>query len=997
MPRATKVPIEKSTCSITLAIVLVVLVQPFNSVNGAHILSHSDDEKSAVNDVNYSFSEGSSHKHLLLVTNSSLTQIESSDELLVKLVSSAEECWKQTETVYDGMARIVDRNDTHLVAAVNFFNHQQKWPTLSEGFLNGNSYINHQPPIIGVCACLSVNAKEESDLFYLPFSTELSSEGGQKDRRVQRSTNTVDDAGKFEGGRGMNSVNDAGKPEGGRSDLVSGRNLVIFGLRVEHADKEPTVDEEAVPSVLSHSSVTLRLFGMGLSEDTVVVFTQEHNIFGGSCLVPVTNMFQVIKGSVSGYSATVRIELPATKTGTYFYLCAKHGNLKGTEQSARSVDPFIHQGSDAWMRMTSYEPLLPLWVSLLIIGICLMFSALFSGLNLGLMSLDRTDLKILCNTGTEEEKQYARAIQPVRDHGNFLLCSILLGNVLVNSTFTILLDGLTSGLVAVICSTIAIVIFGEITPQAICSRHGLAVGAKTILITKTVMLITAPLAYPTSKILDYLLGEEIGNFYNRERLKELVKVTNDINDLDKDEVNVISGVLELRKKTAEDVMTRIDDAFMLPLDAVLDFETITEIMKSGFSRIPVYENERNNIITLLYIKDLAFVDPDDNTQLKTLCEFYQNPCHFVFEDITLDLLFKQFKEGHKGHMAFVHRVNNEGEGDPFYETVGLVTLEDVIEELIQAEIMDETDVFTDNRRKVRRDRIKCQDFAVFSQGRDGTSQRLRISPQLTLATFQYLSTSVDAFKADVVSETILRRLLNQDIVHHVKHKGKDKNDPSMFIISRGKPADFFVLILEGRVEVTVGRENLVFESGPFTYFGTQALIQNVGVDIPTDSSQQIMGSLQSLNMDAMLRHTFLPDYTVKAVTEVVYIQIKRNLYLAAKRATLMERSQRVGEHSLEPFDDEVEKLLHSLDEDDRSVGADTTNLQTPKASKPTSNAPSPTTIVSERPTPDQNNGPISSTVPLNLNVLSMRSNSLAVTSQRTLDESEKPLLTRSKS
>ncbi|XP_062561315.1 unextended protein [Armigeres subalbatus] len=800
--------------------------------------------------------------------------------------------------------------------------------------------------------------------------------------RIQRSIGAGGDGGGVE----KNSVAEVA------AVINSGQNLVLHGIRVEHAKKEPVIDDDAVPSVLAQSSVTLRLFGTGLNENTVVIFTQEHNVYGGSCLVPVTKKFRVNKDSISEHSALVTIELPPTTSGKYFYVCAKYetSNETAFEQLARSVEPFIHQGSNPWMRMTSHESMLPIWCAILIIIVCLMFSALFSGLNLGLMSLDRTDLKILCNTGTEEEKRYARAIQPVRDHGNYLLCSILLGNVLVNSTFTILLDSLTSGLVAVLCSTIAIVIFGEITPQAVCSRHGLAVGAKTIIITKAVMMITFPLSYPTSKVLDYLLGEEIGNFYNRERLKELVKVTTDINDLDKDEVNVISGVLELRKKTVEEVMTRIEDAFMLSMDAVLDFETITEIMKSGFSRIPVYDGDRKDIVTLLYIKDLAFVDPDDNTQLKTLCEFYQNPCHFVFEDTTLDVMFKAFKEGHKGHMAFVHRINNEGEGDPFYETVGLITLEDVIEELIQAEIMDETDVFTDNRRKVRRERSKLrQDFTVFAQGRDTNSQRLRISPQLTLATFQYLSTSVEAFK-ETVSETILRRLLNQDIVHHVKHKGKDRNDPSMFIITRGKPVDFFVLILEGRVEVTVGKENLIFESGPFTYFGTQALSQNVGVDIPVDSPQQIMGSLQSLNMDAMLRHTFIPDYTVKAVSEVVYIQIKRNLYLAAKRATLMERSQRFGyQSSMEPIDDEVEKLLHSLDEDDRSYGADTVaNLHTPKASKPTSNAPSPTTVLS-----DHNNGPVP---PGNLGVSiinSMRSNSLAVT----FDESEKPLLTRSKS
>lgn len=83
------------------------------------------------------------------------------------------------------------------------------------------------------------------------------------------------------------------------------------------------------------------------------------------------------------------------------------------------------------------------------------------------------------------------------------------------------------------------------------------------------------------------------------------------------------------------------------------------------------------------------------------------------------------------------------------------------------------------------------------------------------------------FKSNCISETILRRLLKQDIIYHIK-KNKDwRNDGASIIYQQGKAVDYFVLILEGRVEVTVGKENLVFESGPFTYFGTQALVQNV--------------------------------------------------------------------------------------------------------------------------------------------------------------------------
>ncbi|CAH2062154.1 unnamed protein product, partial [Iphiclides podalirius] len=680
--------------------------------------------------------------------------------------------------------------------------------------------------------------------------------------------------------------------------MVVNTTLRVMGLRVEEADKEPKIVDEMIPSVLRETKFTMRLFGEGFSESTEIAFTHVPEDFGTLCHFLLAGEYKVKEASAD--SALFELTAPQPLEDYRFYICAR--NSPGGD--------FVHQGREKWKILGTHNKLLPLWASLILIVILLMLASLFSGLNLGLMALDRTELKIIANTGTEKERKYARAIMPVRAHGNYLLCTILLSNVAVNSTFTVILDDLTSGLVAVIGSTLAIVFIAEITPQAICARHGLFIGAKSIWIMKIVMGICAPLAWPTSKLLDYFLGEEIGTHYNRERLKELVKITNHVNDLDKEEVNIISGALDLRKKTVRDVMTKLKDCFMLPITSVLDFETMSEIVKSGYSRIPVYEGARGNIVTVLFIKDLAFVDPDDNTPLKTLCQYYQNPCNFVFEDVTLDVMLKQFKEGHKGHMAFVQRIE-EGDGDPVYETVGLVTLEDVIEEMIQAEIVDETDVISDNRTKKRLTRPlnKFQDLASFAGHQP---HRVHVSPQLVLAAFQFLSTSVDPFRQDMISETVLRRLLKQDVMQHIKLRGdEDRNDPKRYVFQEGKPVDYFVLILEGRVEVTVGRENLVFEAGPFTYFGVQALTQNVGLaETPAPST---LGSLQNLNMDSMLRHTFVPDYSVRAIAELYYLTIKRSMYLAAKRATLMEKGALNKGGTNEQIEPEVDKLLREGD------------------------------------------------------------------------------------
>ncbi|XP_017594683.1 PREDICTED: metal transporter CNNM4 [Corvus brachyrhynchos] len=502
------------------------------------------------------------------------------------------------------------------------------------------------------------------------------------------------------------------------------------------------------------------------------------------------------------------------------------------------------------------------------------------------------------NCGTDKEKRYARRIEPIRRKGNYLLCSLLLGNVLVNTTLTILLDDLIgSGIGAVVASTIGIVIFGEIVPQALCSRHGLAVGANTIVVTKFFMLVTFPLSYPISKLLDCILGQEIGTVYNREKLVEMLKVTEPYNDLVREELNMIQGALELRTKTVEDVMTPLQNCFMINSDAILDFNTMSEIMESGYTRIPVYEDERSNIMDILYVKDLAFVDPDDCTPLKTITKFYNHPVHVVFHDTKLDAMLEEFKKG-KSHLAIVQKVNNEGEGDPFYEVLGLVTLEDVIEEIIKSEILDESDTYTDNRSRKRVNNQKNRrDFSAFKD--PDNELKVKVSPQLLLAAHRFLSTEVTLFTPNYISEKILLRLLKySDVIQELKFDEENKKSPRHFLYCKNKPADYFILILQGKVEVEAGKECMKFEAGAFSYYGVMALSPAPGSGerpqtlpaagkagkVEVEAGKECM----KFEAGAFSYYGYVADFSVRALTDLQFVKITRQEYQNGLMASRMD-------------------------------------------------------------------------------------------------------------
>jgi CBS domain containing-hemolysin-like protein len=128
------------------------------------------------------------------------------------------------------------------------------------------------------------------------------------------------------------------------------------------------------------------------------------------------------------------------------------------------------------------------------------------------------------------------------------------------------------------------------------------------------MYIMYPIAYPTSCVLDYFLGGSHGTIYKKAGLKSLVSLhrSDDVDGLTADEVHIIASVLDLREKLVVDVMTPMEDVFTISLNSILDKELVHNILKNGYSRIPIKEETGDNYIGMLLVKNLISYDTDDN-------------------------------------------------------------------------------------------------------------------------------------------------------------------------------------------------------------------------------------------------------------------------------------------------------------------------------------------------------------------------------------------------
>jgi len=467
----------------------------------------------------------------------------------------------------------------------------------------------------------------------------------------------------------------------------------------------------------------------------------------------------------------------------------------------------------------TYKPTYQIFLEWLLIVLLITLSALFSGLTLGLMSLDKVGLEIVIGADPDsDEAKYATVIQPWRNMGNQLLCTLLLGNVSVNSMLSIFLSTYTSGTIGFISSTFLIVIFGEILPQATCSRHALWVGAKTIYLLIFFFYLFWIISKPLSMILDCMFEKEIGSIYSSKELSQLVQIHNKHQRLDDEQALIMGGAIEYKTKTVKDVYTPMNKVFMLEVDSILDFTLMSLIFQKGFSRLPVYQNgDRNDICGLLFSKDLILIDPEECTTVRSVIQFFGRPIQWLWPDTSLQDALTLFKTG-RAHLAIVRTVNSKDESrDPYYEVAGLVTIEDIIEEILQSEILDETDLDVQVQGAPSLVDRETFDFARLKLL--DTHRKNTLLPDEAKAIVAHCSVNLP-----IVSKALEDRLITREqITAMIELKPVLELTRGEKLYTKGKPVTHCTLILNGKMDIVSGQEGFRSSVGPWSFIGQGAL------------------------------------------------------------------------------------------------------------------------------------------------------------------------------
>eukprot|EP00347_Sterkiella_histriomuscorum_P010390 403376482 len=585
------------------------------------------------------------------------------------------------------------------------------------------------------------------------------------------------------------------------------------------------------------------------------------------------------------------------------------------------------------------------WELLVIIGLSLL-TGVFSGLNLGIISLDLNYLELLAagpyeTPNDERDARYAKRIIPLRKKGNLLLCTIILGNVSVNSILSIMMADLTSGLIGTIISTLVIVVFGEILPQSVFSRHALVVGANLSWLLWFFLALTFPISFPLSAVLDKLVGKEDYQEFNKTKMKKLFEIYEHEKLLDPSERKILSAALEFQEKTAESVMTSLDKCFMLDINSVLDRDMLRQIYTQGFSRIPVYQGSRDKIVGILMARDLILINPDkQNISIRQLKSILMKNVIQIDGQTKLDPILTYFKKG-QSHMAIITKVEQYENKDPQIIMTGIVTLEDIMEELLEADNDGVQQLqFKDHNLISLRENLRLKEKLVllFSSKQGGKE----LSKEEQIAVCEFLQKQVKAFGQNRLRKKVLQGLINDSTIEEItssynskqkqseesnsdneskqsKYKSIHKVDgivkahtqkyfkvyqtgerklsqddmdqasPGMIKLTLGGVGDKSKIKRQLTTELSDKKEiddpeeqkSFLFKKGEQSDEFILVLQGNVAVQTGEDNFQVTLSTFNHLAVDALINDSYTPDFTARVSQYARVLRINRVAYRKA--------------------------------------------------------------------------------------------------------------------
>ncbi|KEG12158.1 hypothetical protein DQ04_01941050 [Trypanosoma grayi] len=538
----------------------------------------------------------------------------------------------------------------------------------------------------------------------------------------------------------------------------------------------------------------------------------------------------------------------------------------------------------------------PLLLSVCVLNVAL--AAMFAGLTIGLFGMDFIMLDIISSAGKEPDRTYAKKILPIRRYGHQLLATLLIGNMLAIVVISQMVAAMvrSTEFVNFIVATVVVFVLAEIIPMGVCNKgpYALWVGAKSAPIVSIALFLLYPVAKPLGMLLECLVTHDEGLVYDRNELKKLLRIHfekyADKCGLGDDEMRMITGALEMNEANLSGILTPLDRTQMLASTLPLTRKLLEQLWICGKSRLPVYANDcPSDIIGVLYVRDLINIplqQMDGNLTVGSLLDLNPRDIFIVPDTMMLHELLRVFLSK-TSHLLLVEKelvenqlseVGGEGVGagaanmttvsedrhtvpsqvkviasrsSPASRSprhiIGIVTLEDVIERIIKADIYDEYDQsMEESDSKLRKEeghgeegetgfqkispvprvapRVNFYSYVVENEGA-GADDTLTTEQKWALASFfinsyvAFAMWSLPQVKCfiDYIGDRVVRL--------------PEQGEEGPVLYRRGERSDAFTLLLSGGVRIVVGDGAFTAEKRSFSSFGEVVLLRE-GIFVP---------------------------------------------------------------------------------------------------------------------------------------------------------------------